>query len=449
MTSHLDGDNCVGMYQFADRYNLSRLMKRARDVVLSKFPYVSRQVEFLRLDEETLVDFISSDDLHVTSEDLVYDAVVRWILKPGQAQYSAPQRVLAHVRFPFMKSSTLLHICRAYPFIEWRDCLNYVIDALAFKQDPAEVHVVAEPMYRKRTFYEDVDTFYIIAGVDNAKEVQTAIYSSDAFDRGTTKEWKKTSNCMPYNLWRFGWCSSGRYIYTTGGERAHEQQQTCLMYDTLSGTFSFFTELPFGMSSHACAKVKDCIYLIGGHVETEPFVTDRVMQYKSVTKHDGEWRSVAPLPTSTKRSLAIGFHGKLYVFGGIDCNDIDTVRCFCYDPTMNEWFMLSDMPLAPRCAACVVINKDIYVIGGYGRHCLKYIPATDTWYTRSRPNHQRGLCAAAAYNSRIYLTGGRDEFGETTDTIEIYDPVANNWCDSQVVLHMPLFGHCLCCVSSC
>jgi hypothetical protein len=54
------------------------LYEAAHHLVMEEFLEVAESNSFLELDEHTLLDLISSDDLLVNSEKEVLDAVVRW-----------------------------------------------------------------------------------------------------------------------------------------------------------------------------------------------------------------------------------------------------------------------------------------------------------------------------------------------------------------------------------
>ena len=54
------------------------LYEAAHHLVMEEFLEVAQSNSFLELDEHTLLDLISSDDLLVNSEKEVLDAVVRW-----------------------------------------------------------------------------------------------------------------------------------------------------------------------------------------------------------------------------------------------------------------------------------------------------------------------------------------------------------------------------------
>jgi len=99
----------------------------------------------------------------------------------------------------------------------------------------------------------------------------------------------------------------------------------------------------------------------------------------------------------------------------------------------GEWKPKPPMP-TPRHGVCsAVLNGQIYVIGGKGRHggylaiVERYSPATDTWDTDVAPLLEaRSHAAAVALNGKIYVMGGRYR-NKVLKSVEVYDPVQNRW----------------------
>lgn len=46
----------------------------------------------------------------------------------------------------------------------------------------------------------------------------------------------------------------------------------------------------------------------------------------------------------------------------------------------------------------------------------------------------RSEIAGAALNGKIYIIGGFDETGQSTTTVEVYDPIADKWTEAAAPL---------------
>lgn len=79
MRRHLGFGNCLGIRAFADTHSCPQLGKLADDFAKQNFQQVVQSEEFLRLEVDLLIALISADDLSISSEEKVFEAVVAWI----------------------------------------------------------------------------------------------------------------------------------------------------------------------------------------------------------------------------------------------------------------------------------------------------------------------------------------------------------------------------------
>lgn len=71
--------NCLGMMAYASRLGCIQLYKAARQVVLTHFPAIVTEEDFLYLSKETIADLLASDDLAIHKDDLALEATLRWV----------------------------------------------------------------------------------------------------------------------------------------------------------------------------------------------------------------------------------------------------------------------------------------------------------------------------------------------------------------------------------
>ncbi len=79
MRRHLGASNCLGVRTFADMLSCSELKKVADDFAKRNFSTVVDSEDFLKLEVEQLLELFSANDLCVRSEELVFEAAVKWI----------------------------------------------------------------------------------------------------------------------------------------------------------------------------------------------------------------------------------------------------------------------------------------------------------------------------------------------------------------------------------
>nr|XP_020468649.1 kelch-like protein 12 [Monopterus albus] len=72
--------NCLGMMAYAWQLGCAQLYAAARQVVLTHFPAISAEQDFLSLSKETIADILASDDLAIHKDDLALEAILRWVV---------------------------------------------------------------------------------------------------------------------------------------------------------------------------------------------------------------------------------------------------------------------------------------------------------------------------------------------------------------------------------
>ncbi|CAF0953056.1 unnamed protein product [Didymodactylos carnosus] len=79
LKAQLDPSNCLGIRAFADTHSCRELLKIADRYTQHNFNEVKESEELLFLPVNQLIDIISSDELNMTSEEDVFNAVMHWV----------------------------------------------------------------------------------------------------------------------------------------------------------------------------------------------------------------------------------------------------------------------------------------------------------------------------------------------------------------------------------
>lgn len=101
--SGLSPADAVSVRNIGVRLNCPDLVCRTDDYIRENFDDVSHSEGFLLLPYSELKDLISCDNLHVASEEIVFEGMMRWIkAQPEKGQLELPL-LLSCVRIPFLK----------------------------------------------------------------------------------------------------------------------------------------------------------------------------------------------------------------------------------------------------------------------------------------------------------------------------------------------------------
>eukprot|EP01132_Coremiostelium_polycephalum_P003079 gene3079-3850_t len=194
-------------------------------------------------------------------------------------------------------------------------------------------------------------------------------------------------------------------------------------YNNRFNTWSFLCPILDTMASYylATAVVGDCIYAIPDAGLHQP-----MFQYD---RKENKWRSTeTQLPTGkTSFSLAV-LDEYIYVIGGYKgSTPSDLVER--YHPKSNSWCSVT--PMSSKRAECsaVVIDGNIYVIGGSSPNTTveRFNPHTNGWsYVCNLSARHFIISAATTLDNKIYAIGAENECDGQNIVLQ-YNPLTNVW----------------------
>ena len=82
-------------------------------------------VFFFRLSAEQLSDLVASDNLSVTSEEEVFEAVVTWVNHDRAQREASVSVVMSNVRFPLLARDYLIERVEQEHLMKTEGILNY------------------------------------------------------------------------------------------------------------------------------------------------------------------------------------------------------------------------------------------------------------------------------------------------------------------------------------
>ena len=230
-------------------------------------------------------------------------------------------------------------------------------------------------------------------------------------------------------------CSdSGVFYYAIGGSNASGALSTVEVYNAELNTWSAFASLTTPRSGLAAVidPATHKIYAIGGF--TGANFTSTVETMEVYDRNLGKWLGAPPMPTPRSGLTAVLVNGQIYAIGGRDRSGkaLNTVEV--YKISTNTWSELPPLLVARYGLAAVAANGKIYAIDGaslgnnlytpiYHNTVEAFDPAANQWTEVLSPLTARGFVAAAVPNASnfIYILGGVNSSG-VLNLVEQYSP---------------------------
>ena len=140
------------------------------------------------------------------------------------------------------------------------------------------------------------------------------------------------------------------------------------------------------------------------------------------------WEPISEIPTKRKGFSTAVVNDKIYLIGGTLFENgrgpfgLSTVEV--YNPKMNDWQRIADMPTPRAGAMTAVVDGTIYVFGGYSGIDNRgenfkfldiveaYNPQTDTWVRKQDMPFPRINFGTGVVAGKVYIIGGFADFNK-------------------------------------
>jgi N-acetylneuraminic acid mutarotase len=261
------------------------------------------------------------------------------------------------------------------------------------------------------------DKVYVFGGSTGEKNKFQDTNSAEIFDP-QTNSWRNISP-MPEPVTTSAAITVHNRIYIIGGQQNvfSKRINKVLMYDCVSNKWSYKSPMNIPRAFHSVAGLNDKIYAIGGR-ESDDEVSvknkDSLAVY-TIEEYDvskDKWIIKKILPFKHYAIGAVAFNKKIYILS-------DTISNFSlsksaileeYDPKSNSIRQLASLSPSRYDAAITVLNKKIFVFGGWNKGSLssvnQYDISQDEWTNLTDLPFNIQNCQAISTDGRIFINGG-------------------------------------------
>lgn len=409
MLRHLYSDNSVGLYRFASLYDLSSLKQGARHTMLTHFLEVVQGPEFPRLTAKELLDYVSDDRLQVANEDVVFDAVTRWVACDPSNRRQQVSQVLLKVRFPFCSSAYLCHVASKHELMASQEGSVLLEEARLFQILPEQRSSLAGLRINPRLSFNWPERLLALGGSSHeAKENRCCWFLQER-----TSTWELLAQ-LPRPSWRHHHaCVVANGIVLSGGWQNGAKAE-CWLFDTVEKRWLVVGTLATPRYNHSSVALGEHVYVVGGQDNQQrPLASVEVMVVISRS-----WQPCAELPVALSCPLVTTCGHLLVVTGGRKSDGEANTNTFTYDSVWGIWKRKADMPCACPDASTAAVAGRMYVVGGMQPVCLQYEPVADRWVELEPPRHPHSMGAVVAWRGTLLLAGGATEDGQPTALIE-------------------------------
>lgn len=146
------------------------------------------------------------------------------------------------------------------------------------------------------------------------------------------------------------------------------------------------------------------------------------------------WRELASLPEGFSGGEAVTLNNEIYFVAGR--NDISRTPYFYkFNPKLNTWKKLTDIPNPATNLAVAAVNGKIYAIGGdkFQNSNREYNPKTNTWKILAPMPTARQHIDCGIFDNNIFIMGGLTSWKLISMKNEVYNIATNRWLEKVAV----------------
>ena len=414
--------NCIVAYYLALKYRCGELLKRAKDYIHANFVAVAETEEFLSLSSKEVQEWISSYEIIIKGEEVIFEVVVKWIETNGcRKNLQCFYDLFQHVRLVYVPLNYLSKVILPHRFVKARKkCLDLALDAINCISEGTEEHFFCQSPRKCLKTHEDA----IVA----CGQRKTLCYLP------SEDKWYQLAGMLsPHNPYCHTLSTCHGKSYLIGGNM---NNSTSERYEP---SLNLWTsgKAPEGDVSEArgcaaAATLQGFLYVVGGKSKSE--YGKRLSTVQKYNPDTNIWQEVSPLSSPRSSICAVADGTYLYAIGGI-CDSGKFVKIVeRFDPTNNTWDKCRPTLAKRRHPAGAAIKQKVFVFGGLAEQsaadsCEVYDPATNIWTGIPSAVAPRGYASAVSFKEHIYVFGCfQSEGGSKQEmSLQAYDVDNNEW----------------------
>ncbi|KAL3859086.1 hypothetical protein ACJMK2_009320 [Sinanodonta woodiana] len=390
-------ENCIGIWRLAQALHCNELHEKTWQFILDNFDVISHVDEFGALDKAELISVISNDDLKVSNEEYVCDALIAWLQK-DESRKSYLSEVFKHMRLKQVSLQYLLEKVDFHPYIRSNPvCSDLIKEALNYHLHPEKRELFQVPLRNG----PNMEVIFLIGKTPQGREQKLIeVYCFCPKEERWYSLPPLLSNIGRY----FACCVYGDYVYVSGGT---ERPVSCFKLHIGKRDWIHCRSMNFGRLRHGMVSERDAIYVLGGFNPISDVTYSNIEKY---TISDETWTEAGELACAVDALSCVPYKGKIYVFGGWlkDCEHAACIQCF--DTESGECTIIDCLPDPVKFSRCAQgpdgTTYIVYPTGKIVRYCPENGKLEEHMKVVGFRRYNFGL---TYFHGKLYIFGGESD----------------------------------------
>ena len=373
MTTH----NVLTFYSLAKLYKLCIISEPSLLYIERCFPMLVETQNFLHLDFSIVAEILGNSELDIHSEVEIFDAVITWLKNKSEKRNNYAKQLLTKVRLSLLSEHAL----------------KYVLDeVLLFSEDDGFVNIL-----------------------------------KTVLDNNSINSQNRSKICLTSR-----YCNQNKYNMIICGGYDDRLEKVVSKVQQIDGNdlnkVKDLDQLTCEREFFEAVCLKGEVYIFGGRNNAGNLVKS-VERYSPSTN---EWTEVSNMFDERRNFCGCAFINKIFIFGGsfynIDGYPLSTTSsCLEFNTKHNNFREVSEISTSRRCAACVVFQGNIVVLGGidnnenYLNTVESYDVFADKWFPMPNTINSKFLHNLLVVKDKLFVVG------RGTENCEVFDNVCRKF----------------------
>lgn len=261
LCGQLHHSNCLGISLFAEAHGCNVLAESAQQYLFDHFTKVVKADEFTSLSFDCAQKLLSSDNINVSDEEIVFEAVYRWLSHDPQTRKAFAFEMLSVVRLSLLKPRFLAENIFTKEIIRQDvQCVSLITNALIY-------HSVPEMRWRLRGQLNDtprkgtIGTMFVIGGMESCHNKGTV-----EFFNARRNQWSLMLNSQPScKRLQFGCAIFNSKIYVVGGRNGLRTLNSVDSFNPLTSSWEVCVPMCSYRHGVGVGVMSGPMYAVGGH----------------------------------------------------------------------------------------------------------------------------------------------------------------------------------------
>ncbi|ROL48890.1 Kelch-like protein 10 [Anabarilius grahami] len=427
LETNLSLKNCIGICLLTERFpSCSNLHHKAKIFTLQHFEEVQQvSEEFLELSLEHLDEMISWDELNVRKEEVVFEAIIRWINHAPENRREHIAVLLPKVRMGLMSPDFFMNNLRNNTVVSENEaCSALLVSAMKaifnlHTEEPTSSDLINQ-LTRPRL---PSDILLAIGGWS----IGSPTNGIEAYDVRADC-WVNVAQEEERPRAYHGSAFLHGFVYTIGGFDGENYFSSVRKLNPITHTWQEVAPMYEQRCYVSVAVLDGFIYAIGGFNGHE--------RQKTAERYDpntNQWTMLAAMSVRRSDASATSLQGRVYICGGftgVEC--LFTAECF--NPETNQWTLIAPMSSRRSGVGVIAYGNLVYAVGGFDgasrlRSAEAYNPLTDLWRDIESMVNPRSNFGIEVLDDQLFVVGGFNGV-RTCSNVEYYDHRTNEWDES-------------------